>query len=90
VHEDEQGGVGDFQKKPGPATCTGEGQTMEDEIQQALAQLESLGLVAKSGEFRQGRPVYVTTVFSQKLRDAHPSEEEFWKAVEQLSSQSSN
>jgi hypothetical protein len=32
-----------------------------DEIQQAIDELEQLGLIRRNGKFRRGKPVYVAT-----------------------------
>ena len=42
-------------------------------IREALAELERLGVVAKTGEMRNGRPVFAVTEFSEKLREQYPN-----------------
>jgi DNA-binding FadR family transcriptional regulator len=58
-----------------------------ESIREALAELERLGMVAKTGEMRNGRPVFVVTKFSKKLREQYPNEEDFWAAVYALERQ---
>ena len=52
-------------------------------IREALAELERLGVVAKTGEMRNGRPVFAPTEFSEKLREQYP----LWAAVYALERQ---
>ena len=50
------------------------GPTMDD-LQNALDDLESAGIVRKTGEFRKGQPVYVLTEFGRTFRDEHPGDD---------------
>ena len=56
-------------------------------IRATLAEFERLGLVAETGEMRNGRPVFALTEFSEKLREQYPNEEDFWAAVDALERQ---
>jgi hypothetical protein len=58
-----------------------------ESIREALAELERLGVVAKTGEMRNGRFVFALTEFSKKLQEQYPNEEDFWAAVEALERQ---
>jgi hypothetical protein len=42
------------------------------EIDQYFAELERVGLFVKTGQLRQGQPVYVASEWGVKLRDDHP------------------
>lgn len=53
------------------------------DLQGVLDEFEWLGIVRKTGEFRNGRPVYIMTEFGRKLGDENPGEK-FSAAVEIL------
>ena len=43
------------------------------EVEARFAELEAAGLLVKNGKMRKGKPVYVVTEWSAKLRRDHPS-----------------
>jgi hypothetical protein len=53
------------------------------DVQGVLDEFEWLGIVRKSGEFRNGKPVYVLTEFGQTLGDENPGDK-FDAAVNDL------
>lgn len=53
------------------------------DVQGVLDEFERLGIVRKTSEFRNGRPVYELTEFGEKLGDDNPGES-FDAAVDAL------
>ena len=37
-----------------------------------LAELEQMGLVEKTGEYRNGKPVWIMTAYARQLHAEHP------------------
>ena len=53
-------------------------------VQQAIDDLECVGILRKNGEFRKGQPVYELTDFGKQFGDEHPDGEDFEAAVDTL------
>ena len=45
-----------------------------DDIDRALLELEQLGLVERTGELRNGQPVWVATALCKRLEEAAPEQ----------------
>lgn len=56
----------------------------KQDIAKALANLQRLGLVEPTGEYRKGEPVFRTTRLSNELEAKEPNKANFWEAAERL------
>lgn len=52
------------------------------DIAKALANLQRLGLVEPTGEYRKSEPVFGTTRQSKELEAKYPNKADFWEAAE--------
>lgn len=53
---------------------TGECYETPKDVQGVIDEFEWLGIMCKSGEFRNGKPVYALTEFGKKFGDDNPGE----------------
>ena len=44
-----------------------------EEVNQAIAELALLGILEKTGQYREGHPVWVITDLGRRLSDDHPA-----------------
>ncbi len=61
--------------------------SLDTEIAEGLAELQELGLVEFSGEYRNGQPIFRTTQLARALEAKYPCQEELFAVAERLAAQ---
>jgi hypothetical protein len=54
------------------------------DVEKAVLELESVGVIHRRGEFRNGRPLYDITEFGRQLDDACRADGSFSQAIDRL------